>query len=737
MSRAVGVLVGLGVVLVLGRARAEEEPVPSLRADAALVRRLDGARDYIRAGDWAEATRALQALLEGADGLVPVKRGGEATAWVGLRAEAARTLAALPAAGREYYQTTYGPRARAMLVRARRQNDVARAAEVARRYPLTAAGAEAAGLVAVAHLDRGRDALAALCFERLLARPGADELPAALLFRAALAFRRAGDSARAERAWKEVAARAPAGLRLGGKEVSLAELKQQLDGSPTRNAEWGMGNERQSAGSAFRIPHPALEPRWSRPTAHEAVTRAWLQTAAEEQEDRGQPSLSAFAPLPAGGRVVYRSHRGLHAVDVATGKEAWEVASEWSADRLAAEQRHGAALETWVKTYLEVSPQVLAGNGVVGTLSTDGARVYAVDDLGVPPYPNYYRFRGRWRAADFDTPDLGPELTAAVSSSRLLALDTATGKPAWAVGRGAAVLRDHHFLGPPVAAAGRLYALAEKENEVALVCLGAADGALLWRQPLALAPVRLPLDPGRRVQVAVPVHAEGTLVCPTNAGLVVGVDLLTPGLAWAYPYRSSPLTQAQSYGGRGGRAARPRVTAEWPAAFTAVAGGRVVFAAPDEPSVHCLALRDGAPLWKAARAEDDLYVAGVFADRVLVVGKRFCRALALADGKQLWRVETGLPSGRGVAAGAVYYLPLKAAAGGKGPTVWGLDVRKGAVVARTALPREEAPGNLLLWRGEVLTQSATSLTAWRERKKAEDKAPKKEDGKKKPAGDKQ
>jgi outer membrane protein assembly factor BamB len=233
-----------------------------------------------------------------------------------------------------------------------------------------------------------------------------------------------------------------------------------------------------------------------------------------------------------------------------------------------------------------------------------------------------------------------------------------------------------------------------------------------------------------------PVHAEGVLVCPTNAGLVVAVDLLAPGLAWAYPYRSSPLTQAQSYGGRGGRAARPRVTAEWPAAVTAIAGGRVVFTAPDEPSVHCLALRDGTLLWKVARGEDDLYVAGIFADRVLVVGKRACRALALADGKQLWRVETGLPSGKGVAVGEVYYLPLKAAVGGKGPAVWGLDVRKGAVVARTSMPREEAPGNLLLWHGEVLTQSATSVTAWCEGKKTEDKGPKKEDGKKKPEDNK-
>ncbi len=733
MSRSVGLLVGLGVALAWGRALAEEEPVPTLRADAALVRRLDGARDYLRAGDWAEATRALQGLLDGADALVPVKRAGrEGPAWVGLRAEAARTLAALPGAGREYYETTYGPRARALLARAKRQGNPALAAEVARRYPLTAAGVEAAGLVAGAHLDRGRDALAALCFGRLLERPGAEEeLPPAVLFRAALAFRRAGEAARAERAWKQVAARAPAGLRLGGKEVSLAELKQQLEGSAPEDGGQRTEDRPSVALSSVLCP---LEARWARPTAHEAFTKVWLQTAADEQEDRGQPLLPAFAPLVVGGRLVYRSHRGLHAVDLATGKPAWEAAAEWSTDRLAANPRHGAALETWVKAYLEASPHVLAGNGVVGTLSAAGGRVYAVDDLGVPPYPNYYRFRGRWRAADFDAPDLGPELTAAVSSSRLVALDGATGKPAWEVGgaRPDAALRDHCFLGPPLEVGGRLYVLADKDNEVSLVCLSAADGAVVWRRPLALAPTRLALDPGRRVQAAVPVHAEGILVCPTNSGLVVGVDLLAPGLAWAYPYRTTPLTQAQSYGGRGGRTSRPRVTAEWPAAFTAVAGGRVVFAAPDEPSVHCLALRDGAPLWKAARGEDDLYVAGVLADRVLIVGKRHCRALTLADGKQVWRVETGLPSGRGAAAGDVYYLPLKAPAGGKGPAVWGLDVRKGAVVARHATPRDEPPGNLLLWRGELLAQTATAVTAYRKKTKTEDRGQKTEDSKKKP-----
>jgi hypothetical protein len=122
-------------------------------------------------------------------------------------------------------------------------------------------------------------------------------------------------------------------------------------------------------------------------------------------------------------------------------------------------------------------------------------------------------------------------------------------------------------------------------------------------------------------------------------------------------------------------------------------------------------VRDGAPLWQAARTADDLFLAGILGDKVLVVGKRSCRALALADGKQLWELETGTPSGVGAVAGTVYYLPLKEAEEGKGPVVCTIDVAKGAV--GSSLPvGKEAPGNLLLWGGEVFSQTATAVTAY-------------------------
>ena len=380
---------------------------------------------------------------------------------------------------------------------------------------------------------------------------------------------------------------------------------------------------------------------------------------------------------------------------------------------------YSSHLESWVNDYLEVSPHLLFGNAVLGTLSTDGARVYAVDDLAVPPPRLHIRSR-RWQKAV--TSDFSPELTEAADSSRLLALDAASGKQLWEVGGAVGApaadgLRGSYFLGPPLPLAGRLYALTEKDNEVTLVCLRAADAAFLWKQALAYAPTQLRHDPGRRIQAASPAYAEGVLVCPTNAGIVVGVDLLTRGLAWAYLYRTTPLTQIQRSLFRRGMPVPARIHAEWQAPVTVVQQGRILFTAPDEPSIHCLSLRDGSLLWRTHREDDDLYVAGVFAGRVLVVGKQACRALALTDGKQLWRVETGLPSGQGVGSGRMYYLPLKEAAATKGPAIYAIDIRKGVIRVRIAPPKKEMPGNLLLGQGEVFAQTATAITTYSARKK--------------------
>lgn len=691
-------------------------PLPSLRADASLTRKLDAARDFVESDSWEEVTQLLQALLDGPDdSLVAVKHvvkgSGEVTSWTGVRTEAARVLGNLPEHGRQFYEAMYGPRARRLLAEARAKRDIHLVAEVARRYPHAAAGIEATGLLGAHHLDRGRYALAALLFERLLDRPAGAEPTANTLFHAALAFRRSGSGQRAEQAWSRVAAKAAAGLRLGGATVALDDLKKELDReipSPFAVAAMGSG----PAGME------RLEINWSRPATYETTTLDRVQQAERLHVDRGMPAISAGVPVVVAGQLVFRSTRGLHAVDLRTGQEAWEVPFVWSMDRMAVEPRYATHLHSWADSYLDYSPHVLYENAILGRLSTDGERVFAVDDLGVPPYRSSFGLRGRWQQQP-PWPDFGPGLTEAAYYNRLVALDAASGRAAWEVGGHAGdadddELSDSYFFGPPLPLDDRLYVLVEKSSLLSMACLRAEDGALLWRVPVAYAPTRLLLDPGRRIQAARPVWAEGILVCPTNAGVVLGVDVLTPGLAWAYPYRTEPLTQSESTSnGRRGRPSPARVVDHWKAPGAVVDQGRVFVTAADEPSVHCLNLRDGLPVWQVGRTSDDVYMAGVIAGKLLIVGKQGCRALSLSSGQQSWWLPTGLPSGVGAASGDIYYLPLKEAASTKEPAVCVIDVRRGEVVASIRSPANQAPGNLILGQGELLSQSATAVTSYR------------------------
>ena len=709
------------------------EPAMALPTDPVGQRKLQGAADCIKSAWWDEATRVLQGLLDGPDAFVaPPEAGaaGKGTAhWTTLHAEVDRLLGALPGAGRAAYELAHGSHAKTLLERATRQSDPYLLAEVSRRYRHTAAGAEATRRLGVYHLDRGHATLAALCFEKLVGTSQAEKLPPEMLFTAALAFRRGGDERRVEQVWKQLSARAPRGLRIGDKAVSLADLRASLAGGDgaarevDRALEWLLfrGDAGRAAFSGGGDVAPAA--RWRRATVHEAATRTWVEEAVRRQEARGRPVLPAFFPVAAGGKVVYRSYRGVHAVDARTGAPLWESECLGALDTLGLELSCFPYLEAWVNAHLQHDPQVLFGNPVVGTLSTDGERVYAVDDVAVPPYQNTYLYRGRpVSAVEYA---FGPELTQAVRHSRLAAIDLKSGKLVWerggpGTGKKKDDLYPSYFLGPPLPVEAKLYGVIEKEQELRLVCLDPAGGEVLWTLPLGVAPARLLQDPARRVQAIHLAYADGVLVCPTHAGFLLGVDPVGRSFLWAYSYREAvPDTEIDLPGGRGGRGRAtpaplppPVLQPLWEAADPIVTEGRVVFTAPDGPSVHCLNLRDGTLNWKAPRMTGDLYLAAVGRGRVLVVNKQACRALDLTDGKPRWQTATGQPSGLGVAGGGVYYLPLKAAARNGQPAIDRIDLDTGQVLAEAATGRKEAPGDLVFYEDVVLSQTVTGIVGY-------------------------
>jgi outer membrane protein assembly factor BamB len=678
-------------------------PALLLPADSSLTRKVQAVRDFVSAKQWDEAAKVLQDLLDRPeDVFLPVTRRGpdgeEITSAVSLRAEIDRLLAGLPRPGHEAYEAVVGKRASQALAAA--QGQPAALGAVVRRFPHTRAGTDAAVLLGTHHLDRGHFDIAAAYFDRAL-RSADEKLDPQTLFQAALAFRRAGDRDRAEQVWKRLTSAAPDGINSGGRTIPLDDLEKSLA---------------RAAGPASEVPVEALisEANWRQETLSAGPSAAWVSEAVRRLEAGSQPILPSTIPLVVGDKIVSRSLRGIRAVDLKSGRTAWESHSPLALDNLARDPAAHGHVGLWLESYLVGQPGLLLENTVLGSLSSDGRRVYAIDDLPVPPRPlNYAGFHSNQGQGLVLTD--APALTDAVYHSKLLAIDAGSGKVAWELGgpHSPAQLRDCYFLGPPLPLGGKLYAPVEIGFDLRLLCLEPLTGEVVWTQTLATFKSRLAIDGGRRLHAARLVYGDGFLVCPTQAGGVVAFDLVGRSLAWAHVYREEPPPEPVPFQTRRRPRGRfvtdpPNLTSEWKVSAPVIVAGKVVFAAPDAPELRCLDLRDGSLVWQVRRAEGDLFLAGATDDRVVIVARGEVRAINLTDGKPLWRCETPAPAGRGAAAGGIYRLPVRGTDGKA--EVLSIDLVRGAVTSRTAVREREAPSPLV---AEDVMPKVSDLTATR------------------------
>ena len=256
----------------------ETKPTEEANADAISLPRnpeskrlIQAAQDYIKKKEWRIAAECLQNLLENPDdSFIEVRRkdaqGVEQDVKVSVRDEANRIIGELPADGLESYQLQYGQAATNRLREATERADPSILAEVSQRYFHTKSGLEATNLLGTYHLDRGQHLMASLCFERLLSRPDADKLPPKALFKAALAYRGAGDNAAAERIVSKIAEKIGRGdisfnrVRLSMEQLR-AELNRDFGGEPVFGMfDWPIfrGNSHRNArghgGTAYLIP---------------------------------------------------------------------------------------------------------------------------------------------------------------------------------------------------------------------------------------------------------------------------------------------------------------------------------------------------------------------------------------------------------------------------------------------------------------------------------------------------
>jgi outer membrane protein assembly factor BamB len=716
------------------REDADTESGVFLPTDRLLERRLDFARRLVADARWSDAATLLDEILA-ADRDAFFRRAADASTWESAKVEAARLVGSLPAEGRTAYELQFRARAERMLQDAIASGDKQAISAVARRWLNTPAGRQATLLSAIAALDDGQPLAAAAWLDRLDAT-GAAEFEPMLSVMRAFAWQRAGDSKMAMAILEKARTRNAAATRIGGRETSLSFppgggldwLGAVLGAPPGMSAraahEWCMNRGDPSRNAITVASRPLLVPRFRVPLTRHPDEAKWLEERRQRAAEQESPLLPAATPLAVDGTVILHTSMGLLAVDFETGKRLWlqtgGAAAPVSAGEEAAGDDESPLGPGDLSRHRTLAP--VFEDATSGTLSSDGRLVFAVES-----HPDAVTTPGN-AAMQIQGPAAGVAGSWSGGNS-LAAYDLAeAGRLRWRLpAAGAAAPRATPWtLGAPLPVGDRLFALVEESGEVRLDVIDALAGGVVWSQPLAELDEEARADNRdnqyRRVAGLSPALSEGVLVCPTGAGAVVAVDLATRTLLWAYNYPVSRVGDVvimpngvrvarpgRLIAGRivvDGRAVDAGPSGRWLDACPVLANGRAVLSPGESEHLHCVDLRSGQVAWKRPR-QDGLYVAGVVDRRVLIVGRRGVEALSLENGDVLWSVPLAARgaaiSGRCLLDQGRMFVPLDT------PEVVEIELTKGEIVGHSTGRGGAVPGNLVAYRGEVLSQAADSL----------------------------
>jgi len=693
-------------------------------ADRGLLLLLSKARQLVQQERFAEAVQCLGAILDAPEDAF--FRSGEKTdLYPGLKAEAQAMLGRLPRQGRELYELQYGARARQMLTAAAAAGDAAGLAEVSRRYFHTRAGYEATLLLGLYHWNHGSPLAGALTLKRLKdSAPMAEEFEPGLSLALAACWLRSGAAEKSQALLDELKARFPlVSVKIGGNEVPIAGTAAKLLGAGGQSPGAGRalegwlmprGNPARNAPTAASA--PLLSVGWRVPTAEHPYVESLLGLIQQANREQDRWALPAAQPLVVEDLVLMRTARNLLAVDFTTGKRVWEVPGDDPFESLADSpsfpgSSDGAAFGYPAGVAFDLQSSLrfrLWGDATFGTLTSDGQRVYAVEDLSLD--------LGAASARAMFMPSRRPLPTDPRPYNRLAAYEVRSGKLVWHLGGSPEELglpqAGTFFLGPPLPVGSQLFVIAEQKGDIRLLTLEAKTGSVAWTQQLGAVDQDRDIlqDPLRRVSGVSPSYADGVLVCPTSNKSVVAMEPAARSLLWGYVYQRGEPAQARNAPVFFGMTnpSDPEPATRWAQTTAILAEGRVVAAPVDSAEVHCLSLIDGKLLWRQPRQED-LYVACVHQGKVVLVGARAMRALKLSDGTPAWEAKSlsfppgALASGTGFLSGDRYYVPLSTG------EVAAVDVVAGRIAHAHPSRRGVVPGNLVCAGGRVISQRADAV----------------------------
>ena len=576
----------------------------------------------------------------------------------------------------------------------------------------------------------------------------------------------------------------------------------------SRVGEWSMRGGNPSRSGTIEGGPPFLDPIFRSTMFYQSDDEgnSWIKAELErlfarDRDPKAMKSLPlpAFFPVVTPDLVVFRTYSGVHAVAsrdqivgqrvIHAGELRWRSSTSSSAHELMTTDPAEPNMKDEVKGYWTKYTQtgvtsILYENPLLGSLAQDGQNVYFVDDLAIPPPPSFVDY-------EFGMNPLPPkssgQLADSIRAGRLAAVSLRTGMVVWELGKvkehapdpnmppppplpnilneeeadkttnAFQLCLDAVFLTAPLPLNGKLFVLIEQAGVIRLLCLDpkvlvpvagrphVKVPTLLWTQKLGRPNTIIGQDSVRRYQGATLAAGDGIIICPTNSGAIVAVDVMSHSLLWAYAYRriESDKPRQNIQFTPDGRPIPPTQLEKerWRASGPIISGGRVILTAYDSNKLECLDLRTGKVLWSLPRDSSDLYVGGIVNNKVVVVGKNSVRAYYLTgEDAETQRPKTAFdavtintPTGHGVGGRGVFYIPVRQDNAGTGTVpaaeIWAINVDNGQFVSKTAARKRNdnaelskfGLGNLVFQDGMVFAQSAWELTCYPqlEQKKAE------------------
>lgn len=600
------------------------------------------------------------------------------TRWIAATEAALRRLERLGPSFAADYEMVAGPSARAALERAAPTREELRLGDVFARYPFTAAGVEAAKLLAESAFERGaaRDAAATL--------------------RRALRFAR-GDPA----VWRRLVDALDAagdGRRLAALELpdamaadpATADLVARLSAARARTALSIPGQLDDDAAAAHAtvppIDHRLRPLRWTAGAAmpiRGSDEGFGLSLPDEDGNSRAgfldrRRRIAPFFPALAGRTVVVADGFSVSALDLLSGRAAWTFPRD---DRpmpgLPITPRGRGFLPG--RTHLDVSHRPFVA----------GATVYAVVETDTPYVPRLLN---------------QIEITTYRPRRVLVALDAATGELRWFTGRSdedAKALGSLSVASDPVVSGGLATVVLttwEKRWRVYLAAFDAESGALRWKREIVGGQQELNLfgEPVRDLFAGTPAIADEVVYAATGLGVFAAVALRTGDVQWLSSYEATQLERVQVW------YLTPMRFATWGPSPVVVAGDAVLAAPAESPHLLCFDRADGRLRWRetsearrgSSFVDQFLGVASDGRRDLAIVTGRSVKALLLSTGQSVWkeRLPDGARSrGRGAISTSTVYVPTV-----QGLSRWSL-AAEGRFLGEDAWPAGAQPGNVCLF----------------------------------------